>query len=181
MQASIASEGDAEVVALAIVNTVLGACGAGLTTLFLIKFLFGSKWSYLMTLNGSLTGMVSMCGGCNGYMPWAAILVGCLGGVCFVGWHFLMLRLQLDDPLDAVAVHGAGGFIGVLCQPIFTYESGIVYAISEYRQRMGLTHLHLYLHVIAIKHKYYRLRENKSNFCTNFALQHPMKHGGVWA
>ena len=30
-----------------------------------------------------------------------------------------MLRLRLDDPLDAVAVHGGGGLLGVLCVPFF--------------------------------------------------------------
>merc|ERR1711892_921707 len=33
--------------------------------------------------------------------------------------HFAMLKLQLDDPLDAVAVHGAGGLVGILCVPWF--------------------------------------------------------------
>ena len=35
--------------------------------------------------------------------------------------HFSMLRLKLDDPLDAVAVHGAGGLIGILSVPVFMY------------------------------------------------------------
>ena len=29
------------------------------------------------------------------------------------------LRLKLDDPLDAVAVHGGGGLWGLLCVPFF--------------------------------------------------------------
>ena len=28
-------------------------------------------------------------------------------------------RLKLDDPLDAVAVHGGGGLWGLLCVPFF--------------------------------------------------------------
>ena len=30
-------------------------------------------------------------------------------------------RLELDDPLDAVAVHGGGGIVGLLCVPWFMY------------------------------------------------------------
>ena len=77
------------------VNTVLGGASGGLTVLFSIKFLFGKKWSYLMTLNGALTGMVSMCAGCNVFQPWAALIVGALGGAAFIAVHELMLKLRL--------------------------------------------------------------------------------------
>ena len=119
------------------VNTILGACGAGLTVLVINKKL-GGTWSYLMTLNGALTGMVVMCGGCNAYQPWAAILCGAIGGVGFVLTHFVMLKMQLDDPLDAVGVHGTGGLIGVICVPIFSYETGIIYNISANSAWVGL-------------------------------------------
>ena len=65
--------------------------------------------------------MVSQCGGCNLYEPWASLLVGVLGGLCFLVVHFTMIRLGLDDPLDAVAVHGAGGVVGILSVPWFMY------------------------------------------------------------
>ena len=53
--------------------------------------------------------MVSQCAGCDEYAPWGALIVGCLGGVAFVAVHNAMLKCRLDDPLDAVAVHGGGG------------------------------------------------------------------------
>ena len=110
-QLSITKEGDSAIVGLAIVNTIIGGCGGGLTVLFTNKFIFGNKWSYLMTLNGALAGMVSQCAGCDVYMPWAALLIGTFGGLAFVGVHIAMLKAKLDDPLDAVAVHGGGGNI----------------------------------------------------------------------
>ena len=75
---------------------------------------FRGPWSFLMTLNGSLAGMVSMCAGCNLYEPWAAIIVGALGGALHLAIHHIMLKLRLDDPLDAVAVHGGGGLVIVI-------------------------------------------------------------------
>ena len=48
-------------------------------------------------------GMVSVCAGCNDFKPWAALLVGAVGGVAFIGWHYLMVKIKVDDPLDAVA------------------------------------------------------------------------------
>ena len=46
---------DAEIVGLAIVNTILGGCGGGLVALG-FSYMDGKKWSYLLTLNGALTG-----------------------------------------------------------------------------------------------------------------------------
>ncbi len=36
--------------------TVLGGCTGGLTVLFFNKLALGQKWSYLLTLNGTLAG-----------------------------------------------------------------------------------------------------------------------------
>ena len=54
-QLTITNEGDAEAVGLAVVNTIIGGCGGGITALFLY-WRKGRKWSYLNTLNGTLTG-----------------------------------------------------------------------------------------------------------------------------
>ena len=83
--------------------------------LFLFKFsLKGSygnekKWSFLLTLNGVLAGMVSECAGCDEYAPWGALIVGIFGGFAFIAVRTTMLKCRLDDPLDAVAVHLGGG------------------------------------------------------------------------
>ena len=36
----------------------------------------------------------------------------------------------MDDPVDAVAIHGGGGLLGVLAAPIFM-EDGLVYTGSQ--------------------------------------------------
>ena len=59
------------------------------------------------------------CSGCNVYAPWASVVIGILGGGAFLAWHFFMLRMGWDDPLDAVAVHAAAGIVGITAQPIF--------------------------------------------------------------
>jgi len=122
-QASISQPGDGDIVALAIVNTILCACCGGLTVLFFNKMILKQPWSFLMTLNGALTGMVAACAGCNLYEPWGAIIVGIGAGFCFIGIHFTMIKFRLDDPLDAVAVHGGGGLFGLLCVPFLMYAN----------------------------------------------------------
>ena len=60
----------------------------------------------LCQLNGKpdvLLGMVSVCAGCNDFRPWSALLVGATAGAAFVGWHHVILKIKIDDPLDAVA------------------------------------------------------------------------------
>ena len=120
-QLAISNPGDGDVVGLAIVNTILAAATGGMTVLFFNKFALHQPWSFLMTLNGALAGMVALCAGCNLFEPWAALIVGGLGGLGFMAIHFSMLKLRLDDPLDAVAVHGGGGIVGLLCVPWFMY------------------------------------------------------------
>ena len=73
-------------------NTIVGGCGGGLCVLFINKIYFNKKWSYLLTLNGTLTGMVAMCAGCNLYSPWAALVIGTFGGMGFVTVRESMLR-----------------------------------------------------------------------------------------
>ncbi len=124
-QLSISNEGDIDKVGLAIANTIIGACGGGLASLVMAWYMNGRKWSYLITLNGTLTGMVAQCAGCNVYEPWSALIIGMLAGISYNLVSSLMLRLRLDDPLDAVAVHFNGGALGVLCVPFFKYGEGI--------------------------------------------------------
>ena len=47
--------------------------------------------------------MVAMCAGCNQFRPWFAVLIGVIAGVAFIGWHHFILKIKIDDPLDAVA------------------------------------------------------------------------------
>ena len=63
-QASISAEGDAGVIGLACINTIISGAFAAITTLIvqhLADFIndHSSKWSLVATINGGLTGMVS--------------------------------------------------------------------------------------------------------------------------
>lgn len=48
-------------------------------------------------------GMVSMCAGCNDLYPWSAVVIGAIAGISFMTWRYLVLKMKIDDPLDAVA------------------------------------------------------------------------------
>ena len=63
--------------------------------------------------------MVSVCAGCDGFQPWAGLLIGTIAGVLYVLFSKMMTKLKIDDPLDAVAVHMGSGFWGLVAAPLF--------------------------------------------------------------
>ncbi|XP_012937656.1 putative ammonium transporter 1 [Aplysia californica] len=122
-QLSISNPGDGAVVSLAIVNTVISGSMAAFLTLALhrTRLLGTRKWSLLITLNGALAGMVAICAGCNVIRPWGACVVGLVAGIFFNFTSWAMVKLRIDDPLDAVAVHFGGGSWGVLSVALLKY------------------------------------------------------------
>ncbi|KAJ8023646.1 Ammonium transporter 1 member 2 [Holothuria leucospilota] len=127
-QAAISNEGDGVVVAIAIVNTIISGSAAALVALALGKFLFRTKkWSLLTSINGGLTGMVAICAGCNSVYAWGAFVTGLVAGIVYIVVSALMVKLRIDDPLDAVAVHFGGGLWGIVSVPIFARGTGILF------------------------------------------------------
>ena len=60
-------------------------------------------------MNGSLTATVAVCAGCDMFPSWAALLVGLVAGPVFIAADKLLLRLRIDDPVNAIPVNGVGG------------------------------------------------------------------------
>ena len=59
-QLTVSADGDADAIATAVFSTVLGASAGGLVVLVINKVSpSGGKWSFLLTLNGMLGGMVA--------------------------------------------------------------------------------------------------------------------------
>merc|ERR1719426_362773 len=77
--------------------------------------------------NGILAGLVSITAPCGSVQPGEAVLIGILGGLVYQGASMLMVKLKVDDPLDAFAVHGACGFWGVLAAGLFGEGNGAFY------------------------------------------------------
>ncbi|XP_071957029.1 putative ammonium transporter 1 [Antedon mediterranea] len=127
-QGSISNDGDGVVVAESIVNTVLSGGVAALCALIIKQtFYKGNQWSLLTTINGGLTGMVSICAGCDSVSRWGAAVIGFVAGCLFILVSKLVLKVHIDDPLDAVAVHLSGGFWGIIAVTIFARDTGIVF------------------------------------------------------
>lgn len=133
---TLSNAGDGNEIALSIVNTIVSGSGAAMMALLLQRYLSGRngqipKWSLLTTINGGLAGMVAICAGCKSVEPWASFITGCIASVAYMLWSKLLLKVQIDDPIDAFAVHAGGGIWGVLAAPIFKSGDGIVYCCSK--------------------------------------------------
>ena len=81
-----------------------------------------------LALNGILGGLVSITANCSVVNHWAAVLIGMIGAFVCYGASRLLLKLRVDDPLDAFAVHGACGFWGLLATGIFCTDANVAYA-----------------------------------------------------
>jgi Amt family ammonium transporter len=103
---------------LVLLNTHLGGSAGALSALL---FMYFKKQPVLMsaTVNGSIAGLVSITAGAAYLSPLAAIIVGFSGGIFYLLAVNLLDRLQLDDVVGAVAVHGVGGVWGTLAVALF--------------------------------------------------------------
>uniref|UniRef100_A0A7S1D705 Ammonium transporter n=1 Tax=Cyclophora tenuis TaxID=216820 RepID=A0A7S1D705_CYCTE len=99
---------------IAIVTALAGA-GGGMVMLWLgMWYRKCCDLSYCM--NGVLSGMVSVCSGCNTFQPWAGLFVGATGSLVFFAMATAMEhpRVRIDDPLGASALHFGAGAWGML-------------------------------------------------------------------
>ena len=106
-------------IALIAVNTML-ASSAGAIAALVYVWAVVRKPDLGMVCNGLLGGLVAITASCAFVAPAAAVLVGLVAGVIVV-WTVQLLerRLRVDDPVGAVAVHGACGTWGALALGLF--------------------------------------------------------------
>jgi len=95
------------------------AGAAGALGVAVISLLQGRKLLITSTINGSLAGLVAIAAGCLVMEPIMSTLTGFIAGVIFVFGRDLMLRLGLDDVVDAVTVHGIAGVWGTIAVALF--------------------------------------------------------------
>jgi Amt family ammonium transporter len=99
-------------------NTTLGAAAGGMATILFMYFRTG-KWDLSGALNGTLAGLVAITAPCAFVEPWAAVLIGLVGGVLVIIAADLVEKAKIDDPVTAFAVHGANGIWGTIALGIF--------------------------------------------------------------
>jgi hypothetical protein len=112
--------------ASAAVNTLFSA-SSGSIVAWTIGIVHMKKIHLPNACNGLLAGLVAITGPCAYVEPWAAILIGvCAAVVVMSTIHAMSNILHIDDPLDAFAIHGACGALGVVATGVFAIDGGLV-------------------------------------------------------
>ena len=118
-------------------NITISASLGGLTTFLAKPFL--DRWlecqfslenldfDLLSLNNGILSGMVSICGSSNAVTQLGSFFIGIISGIVYIMGSHILIRKEIDDPLNAFPVHGLGGIWGSLAVGIFHTEKGILY------------------------------------------------------
>ncbi|CAN0042201.1 unnamed protein product, partial [Hapterophycus canaliculatus] len=100
-----------------VTTTISGACGA-LTTTLLGK-LNVHYWDGGAANNGLLAGLVGVTAGCSTCEPEGAMVIGIVAGFIYTYASKLLVKLQIDDVVDAIPVHLGCGMWGVFAASLF--------------------------------------------------------------
>ncbi len=107
---------------IAFVNTQLAAAFAAVTWL-LIDWGRTNKPSFVGFLTGAIAGLATITPAAGFVGTGSAVIIGIVAGiVCYAAVEWKN-RMKWDDALDVWAVHGVGGFIGILMLGLFASTS----------------------------------------------------------
>lgn len=121
---AISVEGNDQVIALCAVTTTMAAA-AGLWSGMLIDYIIAlyidgeAIFDLTMAMNGLLSGLVSITAGCSVLQPWAAIVTGFVAGPVYILVSKGLIKLKIDDAVDAIPVHLANGIWGCIAVGLF--------------------------------------------------------------
>ena len=109
------------------VTTTLAPAFASCSTMA-YTWIKNGKPDVSMTLNCSLAGLVAVTAGCATVDALGSIIIGLVAGVwVVVVVEVLDLKLHIDDPVGAVAVHFGNGIWGTLAVGLFATDGGLFY------------------------------------------------------
>ncbi|HZZ27794.1 MAG TPA: hypothetical protein VFE46_07265 [Pirellulales bacterium] len=100
------------------VNTLLGGIGGAVGAMFYLLATVKKPDPTLMC-NGLVAGLVSISGACAFVSPWAALVIGVVGGVLIIISVLFWDKVGVDDPVGAVSMHGVAGLWGVISVGLF--------------------------------------------------------------
>ncbi|MCH1539270.1 MAG: ammonium transporter [Flavobacteriaceae bacterium] len=123
---TLGAVGNWELIGTVVTNTFLASAAGGISTMIYTYYSYG-KIDITMVINGVLAGLVGITAGCNVVEAHSAIIIGAIAGVLVDVAVIFIDKLQIDDPVGAVAVHGVNGLFGTLAVGLFAAEGGLLF------------------------------------------------------
>jgi len=120
------------VIALTFVNSTLAGSMGGIVSLFINLIVEENRtgeplWKLSGAMNGCLAGIVAITGSCALVEPWAAMIIGSIAGALYYLCSHLLVKYCIDDAVDAIPVHLAGGIWGVIATGLFCCPTNLKY------------------------------------------------------
>ena len=127
-QLQVTGVDNANAVALIFVNTNMAAAGGLVFALLLSRLWFG-KADLTMALNGALAGLVAITAEPLTPAPFAATVIGAIGGLLVVASIVTLDKLKIDDPVGAISVHGVVGIWGLIAVCFTNEEASLLWQL----------------------------------------------------
>lgn len=106
-------------VGLILLNTNIAA-SAGVVGAMVVSRLIARDQSFMEAIfNGALGGLVAITASSDIMTLWQAVLVGFIAGGATVLGTVLLLKLKIDDAVNAIPIHGIGGACGAILCALF--------------------------------------------------------------
>ena len=141
-QLAIGTGADAIAVAKIFMNTFLAGAGGVMAAATMTRLHFG-KTDVIQMLNGCIGGLVAITAEPLMPSPFAAILIGAIGGVIVVYGTKLLFALKIDDVVGAVPAHLFAGIWGTLAVPITNPDA------TFGAQLLGIVSINVFVFVVA--------------------------------
>eukprot|EP00568_Trieres_chinensis_P001276 CAMPEP_0183309790 /NCGR_PEP_ID=MMETSP0160_2-20130417/25543_1 /TAXON_ID=2839 ORGANISM="Odontella Sinensis, Strain Grunow 1884" /NCGR_SAMPLE_ID=MMETSP0160_2 /ASSEMBLY_ACC=CAM_ASM_000250 /LENGTH=515 /DNA_ID=CAMNT_0025473867 /DNA_START=97 /DNA_END=1644 /DNA_ORIENTATION=- len=121
---AISPSGYADVAALCAVTTTIAAAFGCVTAMFTDTVLGRMKtgeaeYDLTYAMNGALSGLVGITAGCSVVTPYSAMVIGIIAGLVYVASSALLIKLKIDDAVDAIPVHFFNGMWGCIATGLF--------------------------------------------------------------
>jgi len=139
---AIANTGSGSVAALCAVTTTISAASACVSAMFTDMVLYRRKtgetaYDITMCMNGALSGLVGITANCSVVAPWAAFVIGIVSGWTYIFWSNLLVKLKIDDAVDAIPVHFGNGIWGCIATGLFAEPTRTALAYSDHTDKFG--------------------------------------------
>jgi len=116
-QLTLNSIDDANAIGKIFLNTNAAAAAGAITAYLLSTFLYG-KADLTLIVNGALAGLVTITAAPDSPTPTLALVFGATGALAtFFAINFFD-KIEIDDPVGAISVHGVAGAVGVMLVPL---------------------------------------------------------------